>query len=1025
MATRRKKTQNEINAKIKLTAETEASKTVQDAISRVMKQYTESSAQMRDDAKKTSSVIKGVAQAYEETRKSEERAAKAASEASKRARTSGQTRASRRDIPTSEGQITGMSAEEAEDALAEVEAKEAAEALKAAQAAKKAKEAKTALVPAIKTVTEESRKSASAISDVSKALDRIDKKAIREILGTTESAKSTTKRTASTPVVRVLKEGMPSSTIGSSTQSPYEWAKAAMEARMAQSKLNSSIQEGQSIIGKYSEEAQSRIAVVKQIMEQLNVEYKEAIELADQMQVGGSKVPPITPAVKQETTKYFEELEALRQAQLNLNNAQQDGGGIMEANAMSTEELNKLLAQTGGNISDAAQKWKSFGAAFAGFQLRFIGQSLSRFSKDMLMPIDTYVNKMGVAERVSAEWADTQKQVEDSTARIGRSLASSLLPAMQAIADVAERIAEMFEKYPMLSKAAVGLTIGSAILGQLLTVSGTLFTAIAALKYIAPALFGLGQSGGFGALISGAIGASAAEIGVGAAVGAEAGAAGAAAVTGASLSAMVSAVVPIVIAVGVGAIAVAAYKALSATEFGKERNLADAPGQAWALIAKNFGNLFGKEFGDRQFMKVAKFMGLLDDVADTAERATGKLGPSAEAIDAYIEYLTQAKELEEQYEQDRLDTVAEYAKQRAKLERDYREDLADIDQEIAEARSSSSKSEIEYRKTITQTTRDYQRDDQADLEDYLRRRAKLSRDYNIDVQRAEEDHQRQMRQMQEDHDDRIQQLLFENDAFGILAEMQSYEKERARQEEEYQVDAARRSEDFALRLRDMEEEFAIERQKRAEDFRIRIQEQIKQRQEERAAEIADLMQRRKELQEQHAKDMKELNQEEQEKLALLERNKNKELQKLTAAFTDNLRAIDASLLKEKNIRIAYYEAMSKDLQSWLNSMEGQFQTNLPNYPARQYGGYASGIVRTGEVGYEYVLSHDTTKYMEAAIGGQLTQERIRQGYGTNRASVTVNQNYRFDSSMSADERRWFRQVARQEAGAGLLDALGA
>ena len=768
----------------------------------------------------------------------------------------------------------------------------------------------------------------------------------------------------------------------------------------------------------FSAEVISKAQVVQQIMEQLGMTIDEAIAASNNMTAGGTKVasnPEIDADVKRVLTMrqgLVDYANGVRPA-ISANNEMTDS---LKEGEMSADEYRKSLEKTGTGLSETAQKWKAFSAAFAGFQLRFVGQSLTQFSTQLFTPIEKYISYMGIANKTSAEWADSQKDIEVSTARMGRSMAEILLPTMQSLSNLITELAEFFEQNPGLSKAVAGVGIGSAVLGNILKVVGTTLTAIAALKYVAPQIFGIMAAGKTAGAVSAVASAEMAAAGVGA---------GTAAAAGTSIASITTAVLPIAIPIIIAALATLAYKGIANTEFGKSRNMAAAPGQAWAIAAKGFGSLFGEAFGNKQFMRVAKLTGAIEGLGEEAEHAAGTLGPSAAAIDAYISYLQEVKDIEVQYEEDRVGVIEEYAKQRTELERQYAKDLAAIDKKIKSASGTSAESEMEYKKSITNTTRDYFSNEKQVLEDYYRERAKLARDYNIDVQRAEEDHQRSMRELQQDHEDRIMELANERDAFGIVAEEQQYEKQRSREEEEYAVEAARRSEDFALRLADMEAEFALERQRRAQEFANKIKEQQVQRQEERAAELADLREERKMLVEQHAEDLKQMQIDKDEELALLSKNKLKELQKLQSGFNDNLRLIDSALLGERKIRIAYYDAMSKDLQAWLSSFNGQFSSNLPNYPTNHaFGGYARGVVNTGEEGYEYILRNSTTRHLERAIGGKLTQENILNHARSGVGSATVQQNFRFDSSLSESERIWFKQVAHDEAMNGIMEVIG-
>ena len=773
----------------------------------------------------------------------------------------------------------------------------------------------------------------------------------------------------------------------------------------------------------FSKDAISKAQVIRQIMDQTGMSIREAMEAANEMTIGGSKVPTDNK-LDAEVEKVLNMQQGLINFSKGVKPFQNAAEGVDQAlgeNEMSAEDFNKMMGDTGDTMTDAAKKWKSFGAAFAGFQLRFVGQSLDRFARQMLTPVTKYVEMMGIANKISAEWADAQTDVELATARIGRSMASVLLPAMQSLATTIERIAAFLEKNPEIARAIVSGAVLTAVVGNILRVAGTLLTATAALKYIVPQLFGIAAAGKVGALAG-----TAAATGAASAAGTAAAAgAGGAAISGLSIGAITSAILPYALPIILAAIAAGAYKWYLTSDLAEKRNSANAPGQLLSIIAKGLGNIFGQEAGNKAFFAVARFTGVLEDTAEAADKAFEALGPGSEVIDTYISYLQQVKDLEESYEEERVSIIDQYGKQRADIEKQYAKELADIDSEIARLQSASSDKEVEYRKTIQNTTREYQTNEQQQLEDYYKRRQEIAEDYNINVRRAEEDHQRQMLQMKQDHDYKIMQLAGERDAFGIVQEEYLYERNRSRQEEEYSIEASRRSEDFARRMADLESQFAAERQRRMQEFKIRIEERQKEFQAERAAEIAALQEKRKQLLEQKQEDLELLEESHNEQLKLMADNKNKELKRMAASFNDSLRMLDSALLGERQTRIAYYTAMSKDLQSWLTSMQGQFSSNLPGYPSgKALGGYSSGLVNTGEEGYEFILRNSTTRHLEKAIGGKLTQDNILSLASSGAKVITIKQDFKFDSSLSESERAWFRRVAREEAENGLMSAIG-
>lgn len=98
-------------------------------------------------------------------------------------------------------------------------------------------------------------------------------------------------------------------------------------------------------------------------------------------------------------------------------------------------------------------------------------------------------------------------------------------------------------------------------------------------------------------------------------------------------------------------------------------------------------------------------------------------------------------------------------------------------------------------------------------------------------------------------------------------------------------------------------------------------------------------------------------------------------------------------------------------------------SNLINgiIPGRATGGYASGIIRTGERGREFVLSNRTTRAAESIIGGTLTQQRFLQALAGGR-NANVYQSMRFSGEIGAGDKREVRRIARDAALNGIAEA---
>jgi len=750
---------------------------------------------------------------------------------------------------------------------------------------------------------------------------------------------------------------------------------------------------------KFSETVRARGEIIIQIMEQTKMSYDEANAAAKSMSVvspisGKTGAMPTSTAIEDSQVRAYVKL---RTAVTGADTAEQDFDVTqrqvtedMVSNSMSIDDYNKNQGVFNGKVDEGTRKFRSFGMAFAGFELRFAGTQLTRFGTNLLSSIDVYVKYAGIAEQTSADWLASQDSVAIATRSIGQSLAEVALPAMQEMARVATFIADIFRKYPALGTTTVAVGGIAIILGNIATFVGTIMTGLAAFRFIAPAAF---------AAASGAI--------AGATIG------------GVSITAIVAAALPIILVTVLAAGVIAAiWYAVTHWTGQAGKDLAKTPGQLATVAAYGVGYAVGgQEKANEWALSIAKLTGAIEELDQTVK-------PTAQDVDAYISYLQAVKDAETKYQADRLDIITTYNKQVADSNKTFTSNMEKIAKQIRDIQNSQTQDDINNARTQQQNARDFAKSESQASKTYYNERMKAARDYGIEVQRMEEDHQRKMLQMQQDHDLKIQDLLFNNDAFGILAEKRSYEKSRSQEETNYAVEARRKSEDFARRLSDMEAQFASERANRIADYAQQLADQQQAIADRKAQQIANLKQQQADLEQQHKDDLARLASEERDKLIALDKAHNDELVRLQNDFNDKLRQLDANLLNERTLRAAYYDAMSKDLQAWLTNMKGQFSSNLPNYPTRAGGGYMfNGLYRTGEQGDEFALSNPTTRIMERAVGGRLTQENIVTALAGGKSAV-INQNFRFSGDMSADQKRWYRQVAHAEALDAFAEAFG-
>ena len=163
----------------------------------------------------------------------------------------------------------------------------------------------------------------------------------------------------------------------------------------------------------------------------------------------------------------------------------------------------------------------------------------------------------------------------------------------------------------------------------------------------------------------------------------------------------------------------------------------------------------------------------------------------------------------------------------------------------------------------------------------------------------------------------------------------------------------------------MQQGYEQERAQRVQEFQNRVA-------EIHASADAQL----KELAAQHAAEIKQLHEQKAQKIRELDAQYAEERKRRYQQFIQNIRDLDAGLLGEKKLREQYQAAMLKDLDSFLLAYKTGLSSLQTAVPHKQEGGYTAGLVRTGEKGYEYILSHNTARAAENIIGGRLTQDSL-------------------------------------------------
>lgn len=733
---------------------------------------------------------------------------------------------------------------------------------------------------------------------------------------------------------------------------------------------------------------------VIQASKELNIPIEQAVKSMAGLATGGFKTEQQILA----DVKAFQEMEA------------------------ASNQVAASVANIDKNVQHVGHNSKMMMVGMTGFVIGMTGMQLQKLGQGILSPIQDYTKYAGMASGASARWLQTQERLQEASLRIGAELSKTVLPTMEKISNAAMQVARWMEAHPELAKAAAMFAGGSIVVGGLLAIGGQVMSASAAMIQLL-AMIKAGQAAG--------VVAGAAVTSAGAAAGA--GAAGAGAAVGVGIAATIGAILPyILIPAVIGAVAVAAYKALAQTDFGKSRNMTNAPGQLATLAAYGAGGteLLGgsPERAAQWGMAIGKLTGSVDALGNASDKAANQLdnaseglGASQAEVDAFISYQKAQTQAAKDYEEQRLQLVRDYGKARADSEAQYEKQRSDA---VKQYTQSVSEDAANYARQNMQSARTFYDQERQREADYYKSRAKVARDYSIEVQRAEEDHQRQMLALQEEHNQRVADLSDQRDAMGLFREMRDYERTRQKAEQEYDIESARRNQDFARRIADMETQFSEERARRMQEYaqqRADAELEFNYRQQQRKAQLDAQL---KALAEAHKAELEQLARDQQDKLNQLQRNYNNERVQRYQAFAEQLRDLNGQFARETNLRSQYYAYWTAQFQAFIQNQLAILQNaaSPTGIPGKAAGGYiGAGLYRTGEEGYEYILNHDTTKMLEKLSAGRLNQNTIISlASGQQKQTVNYYDQKRIDGRVTAADKRWLKNMMHNT----LMEAIG-
>jgi G:T/U-mismatch repair DNA glycosylase len=632
-------------------------------------------------------------------------------------------------------------------------------------------------------------------------------------------------------------------------------------------------------------------------------------------------------------------------------------------------------------------------------KVQFAGRALTEVSQTFFIPsaailtgaslwASNYAKNATTATDTTVRWKAAMDSLTVSQNKVGATLADIGLPILEKLATLAEDAANFASANPQIVKA--GLAIAATVAG----ISGLGMLAAKGIRMYADVQFmvatnNLMISQNNLTLATDALDANVAMLNktmMGEVI-ERAGvpAAGAGTVT---FSSLIASAMPVILTIGsvVGGVLAgnAGYNAI------KDKNAPDAwttEKQALTLtggqIMGTFVGLFealGKGTPVVETMKndIAEFTIEIGQLLGVINQPAAKVDMEAFAeqnLKEWTDYQKQLADAQKSYDKQLLSENESYQKNRLKTEQDYNKSVADA--------------QAKYQADVAKSYQSYQESESNTITNYYADRTKQAAQHSQEMLQMEQDHEIKMARLLEDHNDVQKDNLEKLDGLAMIREDEKYEKERKRDEEDYNLDVSRKDAQYGETLRDNEAQFARERQQRAAAFKQSLVDAANNYKAEQAQAKATEEQKLKDLDEAHA-----------DQLAALKSAYDDQLDVLDKTFKDRLRTISANILGDQaaveNASAVSHAAFVK----WLKDNS----YNAPDKGAGQAsGGYVGfGQYTVGEEGKEFILNNRSTRLAEQSIGGRLTQDNLLASLFGGKGNYSDQRTLQFNGMTEAD-----------------------
>lgn len=646
----------------------------------------------------------------------------------------------------------------------------------------------------------------------------------------------------------------------------------------------------------------------------------------------------------------------------------QDQAGQVDKVRSNFERLNKETEKYYHNLKQA------------GVELTQVGNILSvgggLLTAGAMANAQNYVTYMGKTTELSSKWLAAQERIKKANLEIGESTASVILPAVQAGAELMERVAEIAESHPWLVQGVLGaggimLALGAAtkVIGEITKVVADLGLMLgkAGLMQTMNSLGGVGAGEYMpgGSAASKIFGKTASEFGV----------SGTVAIAAMSVAA---------IYLGSEALGNWLGKQMYGDKW-ENQNVGDAMVTLtkifqlpWLGLASILDKMGPSMQGVVQWIletanAAQKLVGDVTGASQYKRKAEDE-DTSQQMTQAFIDYQEAVSEAQSNYSEQRKQIIADSESEIVNVTKQYNDQRASV---IASAEKQIAGMISSYQQSANKAASSYKENEKKATDSYNDSVAKAQRDFEINQRRAAQAHQREMARLAEQHDDRMQALAASRDALGLVKEQRSYQREKSQKEQDYQTQRQQAQEDQQLRLADMRQAFIKQRAEAKQAYEQQRAEALQALQQRVADARASEAERLAQLAAQHKADLLRIEQQEEEKLAKLDESYKKQVDQMQTSFIDRLRALDPTILGDAAAFEKYMQSQALAFRQWLENFKAQAsagsKTTAGVIGSHAAGGYAV-FQGNGEDGREeFVMGSDLTRAAENALGGRLSQ----------------------------------------------------